>query len=1195
MAVKSDNTPATMPLEIAYRRVRAWFLANVNRASELATTPFVAERARTLITNLPESLTDLEMRAVLHEVLEGLLDWGATGSDGEARMSDYARAGLSASGGERFSIDERSKLQASSGLARILVQDYHKDPEEEREDGYRKFDASASSTARPSSGDEVRGKDLQTDGADIGARRFPTGAPERGFAIRNKLDSQDSVVTEDQVDPPGNPQVTSSQAVQKGQTETSDVEPTDDELSARVPLTSLQFTDRCKRVLVAAAGYTRNRREPQQNSLTTTAILYALVDFGLQVKIDIDDATHVIGNAVRAAGLKRHEERKKRFLKQEVPVTVFDNEPLSNALANVSMNTHTLLVEAQRIAGKTMAATTPGDPATLPVDTRHLIAAMLTVFPRGRQRSGQLQLISALGLNVAELKSALYAFVGKHFASTDYLEKWSEALKVLPPNIPGTVGDIESITFEPFIAGYVSDSTKRPEDDLGIGRDVQTLCSVVLAKDVSPPLSIGLFGDWGTGKTFFMDRMREEISFVKQQAGKLEYSKFHTGVAQITFNAWHYVDANLWASLVSHILEKLVEEIAPKPNEVEVRQRLVRELQTAKELKAEAEQEKQRAAGERKNAEERLSALAAERAQKQLQLTTLRATDLWHFVKDNDDLKTSIETALQSLGLPSVLNSLEDLDSVALEARGVSGRVYAMCVSLARDGSRGTLLVLMGILLVAVPGLAWLLSYWLPRQPFVATVSSIGAGLTAVCVAVSSAIRGPLRKVNEYVDRLEVARKKALDLINQKRNERGDQETKLEGEVNALKAREVSATQQLSAADARVREVESKILEIDEGRNLAKFILARSEAGDYRKHLGLISTIRQDFENLSRLLQIAAVGRTGEAAVQRIVLYVDDLDRCPSDRVVELLEAVHLLLAFDLFVVVVGVDPRWLLHSLQRKFSAFQARPDKSTEGDLDWVTTPQDYLEKIFQIPFSLRRMEPIGFTKLMRRLLPETAAETIQPTEPTQSEDPAVRVTPIDSAAAIPPTPGASVSQPKVAVTPSGTDTANAQAGMSRPLNQDSLNIRSWEARYASQLSAFIPTPRGAKRFTNIYRLLKAPLDPDELSSFEGQETSPGEFRAPMLLLAILTGFPHLSVKLFGAITQQTPSALSAREFFANVASHTETSPEVQRLQNCLNPLLEAALPDSIEPFVQWAPRVARFSFYTAKIGQLKARNGM
>ena len=44
--------------------------------------------------------------------------------------------------------------------------------------------------------------------------------------------------------------------------------------------------------------------------------------------------------------------------------------------------------------------------------------------------------------------------------------------------------------------------------------------------------------------------------------------------------------------------------------------------------------------------------------------------------------------------------------------------------------------------------------------------------------------------------------------------------------------------------------------------------------------------------------------------IERIVLYIDDLDRCPPERVVEVLQAVHLLLAFELFVVVVAVDAR---------------------------------------------------------------------------------------------------------------------------------------------------------------------------------------------------------------------------------------------------------------------------------------------
>lgn len=134
---------------------------------------------------------------------------------------------------------------------------------------------------------------------------------------------------------------------------------------------------------------------------------------------------------------------------------------------------------------------------------------------------------------------------------------------------------------------------------MGIEVDVQTLCSVILARDVSPPLSIGLFGDWGTGKSFFMERMRAEIDTATDPSVEHKSTKFHTNVAQITFNAWHYVDANLWASLVNHILESLVKRLSPTPDDLVVRQKLLGELQTAKELKAEAIEEKSQAENER--------------------------------------------------------------------------------------------------------------------------------------------------------------------------------------------------------------------------------------------------------------------------------------------------------------------------------------------------------------------------------------------------------------------------------------------------------------------------------------------------------------------------------------------------------------------------------------------------------------------
>ena len=106
--------------------------------------------------------------------------------------------------------------------------------------------------------------------------------------------------------------------------------------------------------------------------------------------------------------------------------------------------------------------------------------------------------------------------------------------------------------------------------------------------------------------------------------------------------------------------------------------------------------------------------------------------------------------------------------------------------------------------------------------------------------------------------------------------------------------------------------------------------------------------------------------------VERIVLYIDDLDRCPPKRVVEVLEAVHLILAVPLFVVVVAVDPRWLVQSLRLHYSELLAVDGREAEDDPHWQPTPQDYLEKIIQVPFALRPMRPQGVTALVRGLLP-------------------------------------------------------------------------------------------------------------------------------------------------------------------------------------------------------------------------------
>ena len=92
----------------------------------------------------------------------------------------------------------------------------------------------------------------------------------------------------------------------------------------------------------------------------------------------------------------------------------------------------------------------------------------------------------------------------------------------------------------------------------------------------------------------------------------------------------------------------------------------------------------------------------------------------------------------------------------------------------------------------------------------------------------------------------------------------------------------------------------------------------------------------------------------------RIVLFIDDLDRCEPNKVIDVLEALQLLVKTNLFVVVVAIDPRYVCRSLElRKYVDI-----------LNRSTTPtgMDFLEKIIQIPYRVPMASPdvmTGFIK--------------------------------------------------------------------------------------------------------------------------------------------------------------------------------------------------------------------------------------
>jgi hypothetical protein len=55
---------------------------------------------------------------------------------------------------------------------------------------------------------------------------------------------------------------------------------------------------------------------------------------------------------------------------------------------------------------------------------------------------------------------------------------------------------------------HSSDSVKG-EDSLGISADVNAFARLIVSESLTPPLAIGLFGQWGSGKSFFMKKMEK--------------------------------------------------------------------------------------------------------------------------------------------------------------------------------------------------------------------------------------------------------------------------------------------------------------------------------------------------------------------------------------------------------------------------------------------------------------------------------------------------------------------------------------------------------------------------------------------------------------------------------------------------------------------------------------------------------------
>lgn len=888
---------------------------------------------------------------------------------------------------------------------------------------------------------------------------------------------------------------------------------------------------------------------------------------------------------------------------------------------------------------------------------RHLITSLLVYQPPGRsQPTSAWEILRDAGVDRDRLAAEFIASLAEAGPAAER-SAWKElSASYLAPGKGEQLAGNKQVSNPgsrgPYIPGYGSDnpSGRASDDCLNLDSTVQALAQLIVSPQLDGNLSLGVFGNWGSGKSFFMRRLRGAISDLATQA-RLQSKQRPTqaashwpNIVQVEFNAWHYIDANLWASLMSHLLSDLrrwepevpVSASASTP----LRQALDR-LSIATEMRDEAVLRERQARDAKDSAEALLQNTRLQQDAAVHELSLLASRSLWSFIEEREGfvaIRRKLLPQLKQLGLDTeeATGSLETIYGQLQELGTVAGTMQTVGRSLLKaPGTHRQLTMILLIVLLPLV-LLLLLSFSPARELFRETGVWLGTSMVSVIAAGLQGVRwihGQANRALELLAPLGAARRTIESGLAAASSEKARLISLGEQKVAAAQASVAAAQAGLAEKEKELRGAISEVHDAISGRAITRFIENRLASGDYQRHLGLIALIRRDFEQLSELVRAHNAQRQGldqevfkvrealrkarpdlsaaeteaffaHLGINRIVLYIDDLDRCPSNRVVEVLQAIHLLLSFDVFVVVVGVDSRWMAHSLAKEFSALLARTKEDQDKDRVWSreignspVTPSDYLEKIFQIPLWVPPLNAGAAKTLIGKL---AGSGTVGSPAPRDAQRAANHENTAISNAGDPPhpaeAPGAALLESFEAnaerntvdtrILPAQEQGAGTQGDPSTPVLPPVPLTLSNSERTAMQSLALVigRSPRATKRFINSYRLFRAALTEAERSELGDLGDGLEGLAAPMLLLAVVTGAPVVAGRLLiglsdsatGTVLQEVQSLLGLNDL-DGLAPDT-----VRRLREFL--MSEDAARWKSVTLVRaerWASRIAQFSF--------------
>ncbi|MEO6218711.1 MAG: P-loop NTPase fold protein [Sphingomonas sp.] len=754
-------------------------------------------------------------------------------------------------------------------------------------------------------------------------------------------------------------------------------------------------------------------------------------------------------------------------------------------------------------------------------------------------------------------------------------------------------------------AGYASDRVMAGGDVFGTSADAKALADIIMLEAAEPPLAIGIFGAWGSGKSTLIAELKQEIErqvqFEKERIERNLNADDSlarvSGVMQLEFNAWSFADSeNLWASLTAELFDQIAAG-GSGPNATAIGAKLVAEVaartgREAGEL-TQAKIQLEESEGEIAAAEKEVAAAAlkekstlasavfdtfsemiVDSKSEKGKTEDKNDADASHASDDEDHSQKGKQSALAlKVVRETLLIDQEQSGRTLVEKYAETGSaitelsVFAGAWLKTPSAKRAGLILAIIFLAAVTVGIGlwrlWnplssLLGAWTARLAAIGTVAAPFAYLGLAIIAPIARGFGLVRK--KFIS---ARLKNAETLIAAKKK------------LNASRKAKDDAKAVIARSEPIVRQYgEIGDLGSPPPALMLNYLLKDSADVAYlRERLGTLGAVRRCFDQLNHIIE-RMKGEDSASEVQRIVIYIDDLDRCNEKQVVQVLEAIHLMLAFPCFVVVAAVDVRWLYSALKEEHKAM-----KGEDATID----PADYLEKIFQVPFWVQTLKPSrdpssGYVNYLRALLrldprhateaPEVELEEAEVADERHGEFPRLD--------------------------PKRPPIVDADLGVSHQLTLSPEEIRLFE--FMQPVAA--RSPRAVKRMVNIYRLIRVAIPEHLVEDYlkDGEHVPP--YWAIILTLALETGMSTREmgtlVSELRAIDQDDFEAIQAyahgivgETTVKELASNPDKvlsiirSPGGERLDTALTVLDQQGISCAQSPFMRALDVVGRYSF--------------